>query len=314
MAESNIQSGGTWRNFSKLLYPLRTPNPKLLTKGSVMSFRIGWFSTGRDEAARELLQMVVNHILRGTIPAEIRYVFCNRERGESLESDRFIQWVEAMGIPLVLLSSKDYLPSLRQKDMEAWRRSYHQEIAKRIQHLSVDMIVLAGYMLIVSPAFCETFSIINLHPAEPKGPKGTWQEVIWALIEGRANQTGVMMHLVTRDLDEGPPVTYVTFSIRGPDFDPLWKDFDLRLEKRPFHQLVEEEGENNPLFKEIRRQGVRRELPLMVMTLKALAERRVRVERGKILGEKGDEIEGFYLNQAVGEYLKECNSKFQMNV
>jgi phosphoribosylglycinamide formyltransferase-1 len=273
-----------------------------------MVFQIGWFSTGRDEAARDLLQIVVDHISRGTIPAEIRYIFCNRERGESSKSDQFIQLVEAMKIPLILLSSRDYLPSLRQKDMEGWRTSYHQEIASRIKDLSVDIIVLAGYMLIVSPAFCEVFSIINLHPAEPRGPKGTWQEVIWILIEKRATQTGVMMHLVTKDLDEGPPVTYVTFPIRGPDFDPIWKDFDLKLKKRPFHQLMKEGGENNPLFKEIRRQGVRRELPLVVMTLKTLAEKRVRVEKGKILDGKGNEIEGFCLNKDVEEYLRDSPS------
>jgi phosphoribosylglycinamide formyltransferase-1 len=276
-----------------------------------MSFRIGWFSTGRDEAARSLLKIVLDHISKGTIPAEICYVFCNRERGESLESDRFIQWVESMEIPLILLSSRGYLPSLRQRDKEDWRASYHREIAKRIQNLSVNLIVLAGYMLIVSPAFTEAFSIINLHPAEPKGPKGTWQEVVWALIEKKAVQTGVMMHLVTKDLDEGPPVTYVTFPIKGPKFDRLWKDYDQKLKRRSFSQLVEEEGEDNPLFKEIRREGVRRELPLIVMTLRALAERRVRVEKGNILDAKGDKIEGFCLNKEVEEYLKECNSKFQ---
>jgi phosphoribosylglycinamide formyltransferase-1 len=268
-----------------------------------MVFQIGWFSTGRDEAARDLLQIVVDHISKGIIPAKIRYVFCNRERGESSESDRFIQLVEAMSIPLILLSSRDYLPSLRQKDMEEWRISYHQEITERIQNLPVNIIVLAGYMLIVSPAFCEVFPIINLHPAAPKGPKGTWQEVIWTLIEKRDVQTGVMMHLVTKDLDEGPPVTYVTFPIRGSQFDPLWKDVDLKLKNRSFQQWVKEEGENNPLFKEIRREGVRRELPLIMMALKTLAEKRVRVEMGKILDEKGNEIGGFCLNKEVEEYL-----------
>jgi phosphoribosylglycinamide formyltransferase-1 len=268
-----------------------------------MVFQIGWFSTGRDEAARGLLQVVVDHISKGTIPAKIGYVFCNRERGEFLESELFIQLVKEIEIPLILLSSRDYLPTLRQKDLEAWRTSYDQEIAKRIEKFPVDLIVLAGYMLIVSPAFCEVFSVINLHPAEPKGPKGTWQEVIWALIEKRANQTGVMMHLVTVDLDEGPPVTYVTFPIRGARFDRLWEDFDQKLRDCPFHQLVKEEGEDNPLFKEIRKQGVRRELPLMLMTLKALAEKRVRAEKGKILDEKGNEIEGFCLNKEVEEYL-----------
>jgi phosphoribosylglycinamide formyltransferase-1 len=275
-----------------------------------MVFRIGWFSTGRDEAARELLKIVVEHISKGTIPAEIRYVFCNRERGEFLESDRFIQFVEALKIPLLLLSSRDFLPSLRDREKEAWRISYHQEIAKRLRDFPVDTIVLAGYMLIVSPSFCEAFSIINLHPAAPKGPKGTWQEVIWTLIQQRAAQTGVMMHLVTKDLDEGPPITFVTYPIQGPDFDQLWKDFDAKLKHHSFQQWVKEEGENSPLFREIRRQGVRRELPLIVMTLKALAENRVRIERGKVFNDREEEIEGICLNEEVEEYLRHSNASF----
>jgi hypothetical protein len=40
-----------------------------------MTFRMGWFSTGRDEAARELLQIAAEHISKGAIPTEICYVF-----------------------------------------------------------------------------------------------------------------------------------------------------------------------------------------------------------------------------------------------
>jgi phosphoribosylglycinamide formyltransferase-1 len=270
-----------------------------------MVYRIAWFSTGRDEAAKELLQIVAEQISKGMIPAEIRYVFCNRDRGEAIESDRFIAFVTSLGIPILLFSSKDFLPSLREKDKEEWRKLYHQEIAKRVQNFPVDAIVLAGYMLIVSPSFCESFPIINLHPAAPGGPKGTWQEVIWTLIRQRATETGVMMHLVTKDLDEGPPITFVTFPIRGRDFDRLWDDLDRKLKNRSLLQLVKEEGEHNPLFQEIRRQGVQRELPLIVMTLKALVEKRVRIEKGKVVDEKGNEIEGICLNEEVEEYLKQ---------
>jgi phosphoribosylglycinamide formyltransferase-1 len=273
-----------------------------------MLYRLGWFSTGRDEAAIELLQIVVEHISKGMIPAEIGYVFCNREKGESLESDRFIQFVESLKIRLLLLSARDFSPSLREKNREAWRNSYHQEIAKRLLDFPVDTIVLAGYMLIVSPSFCESFPTINLHPAAPKGPKGTWQEVIWTLIQKRASETGVMMHLVTKDLDEGPPITFVTFPIKGRVFDQLWEDWDKKLKQRSFQQWVREEGENHPLFREIRRQGVRRELPLIVMTLKALSENRVRIERGKVLDDKGKEVEGICLNDEVEEYLKQSHS------
>ena len=268
-----------------------------------MVFQVGWFSTGRDEAARELLQIVGHHISKGAIPAEIRYVFCNRERGESPESDRFIHLVETLNIPLILLSSKDYQPSLREKDRESWRIAYHQEVEKRVRDYPVDVVVLAGYMLIVSPSLCESFSMINLHPAAPGGPKGTWQEVIWALMQQRATETGVMMHLVTKDLDEGPPITYVTFPIIGRDFDRLWEDFEKEQKVCSFQEWVIGKGETHPLFQEIRRQGVRRGLPLIVMTLKALSEKKVRIVTGKVVDQKGKEVEGICLNKEVEEYL-----------
>ena len=37
-----------------------------------------------------------------------------------------------------------------------------------------DLSLLAGYMLIISPEMCRRYPLINLHPAAPDGPKGTW--------------------------------------------------------------------------------------------------------------------------------------------
>ena len=63
---------------------------------------------------------------------------------------------------------------------------------------------MAGYMLISSPAFCRRYAILNLHPALPGDPTGTWQQVIWQLLEDDAAETGAMMHLATAQLDRGP--------------------------------------------------------------------------------------------------------------
>src|SRR3990172_8717861 len=47
--------------------------------------------------------------------------------------------------------------------------------------------MLAGYMLIATELLCERYDLLNLHPAAPDGPAGAWQEVIWRLIEERAD-------------------------------------------------------------------------------------------------------------------------------
>ena len=61
--------------------------------------------------------------------------------------------------------------------------------------------------------------MINLHPAAPNGPDGTWQEVIWKLIEQRADHSGVKIHLVTEELDRGPTIAYCRYPIHSPAFD-----------------------------------------------------------------------------------------------
>jgi len=49
-------------------------------------------------------------------------------------------------------------------------------------------MLLAGYMLVVGDVMCKKFDMINLHPAAPDGPAGTWQEVIWQLIKEKAEK------------------------------------------------------------------------------------------------------------------------------
>jgi len=71
-----------------------------------------------------------------------------------------------------------------------------REIMRRIKGYSPDLCVLAGYMLVVGPEMCQRYNMINLHPAAPR-PQRHLAEVIWKLIESKASETGVMMHLVT---------------------------------------------------------------------------------------------------------------------
>ena len=270
-----------------------------------MSYTMGWFSTGRDEAARELLGTVHESISKGVIPGRISYVFCNRRPGETLESDRFIELAKMLEIKVIFLSSAEFEPRIRSVSPEIWRSKYHEEAMNRVQKYGAEVIVLAGYMLIVSPEMCRRSTMINLHPAKPGGPKGTWQEVIWELIRDGASETGAMMHLVTDQLDEGPPITYCTFPVRGEGFDPLWDTMRRALMEKNMADMIGEGGEKNPLFMEIRRQGVRREVPLLVYTLKALGEGRIRVIEGKVVDDKGQEVEPILLNDEVEAYLRE---------
>ncbi len=270
-----------------------------------MAYRIGWFTTGRDEAAFALLNCVWERIKEGIIPGEISYVFVSRAPGEASVTDQLFELAGKVAPVVLHLSARDFAPDLRQENRELWRDRYHQEVAALIRPYSVEVIVLAGYMLIVSARMCQEFPMINLHPAPPGGPAGTWQEVIWKLLEMRAPESGVMMHLVTPELDKGPPLTYCTFSLRGGKLEPLWEAFEKKVAEKGLPAVMAEEGESEPLFAAIREEGVKRELPLIVYTLKALAEGRVRVGRGVVLDSRGLPLKHPYcLNQEIEEHLR----------
>jgi phosphoribosylglycinamide formyltransferase-1 len=253
-------------------------------------YRLGWFSTGRDKAARDLLTVAQQSIALGEIEAEIAFVFCNREPGEAKESDLFLKLVKSYGLPLVYFSYRDF----KAGKGAGWRLEYDREVMKRLPGSPPDLCVLAGYMLIVGEEMCRRYNMINLHPAAPGGPKGTWQEVIWQLIDSKAEETGVMMHLVTPELDMGPPVTYCTFPIRGKPFDKYWRE----LEK-----IKKNRGENNPLFKLIRKHGLAREFPLIIATLKAFSQGRVKIDNGNVVDAEGKAIKGYNLTDEINQQI-----------
>jgi len=245
---------------------------------------IGWFSTGRDEAAQRLLQVAQDKIRRGDINGRISFVFSNREPGEAKESDLFFELVRSYNIPLVYLSHKKFKTAEKEKE---WRITYDREVDKRIEPFAPDLCVLAGYMLIVSEVLCQKYNMINLHPAPPGGPTGSWQEVIWTLIENKADTAGAMIHVVTPELDRGPVVSYCLFSIKGGPFAEYWRKED-----------------KDTLFRLIRQHELAREFPLIIMTLQALSRGEVSIKNKRVVDARGKLISGYNLSRKVDEEVK----------
>ncbi|PMP65191.1 MAG: formyl transferase [Thermodesulfobacterium geofontis] len=255
--------------------------------------RIGWFTTGRDEAAIDLLKIVYSEIKRGFLPLKIAYVFISKELGEGIFSDKLINLAKKeLGLKVISFSALRFEPELRKKDKELWRKLYHEEVLKRLDE-EIDFGVLAGYMWIVSPKFCNSLKLINLHPALPGGPKGSWQEVMWQLISARSAETGAMMHLVTPELDEGPPISFFRLPLRTPEFLPLWEETEKKLLKYHLTGLKNLEGEENRLFKKIREEELKRELPLIVYTLKYLGEDKILFDSEDLPLDLTEEIENY---------------------
>ena len=268
-------------------------------------YKLGWFATSRGKTSKKLLEAVWNSIRRGEIKAEIAFVFSNREAGEGENSDRFFELARSYHIPLICLSSKRFKAEQgsrflgEQDNLPRWRQEYDRAAMKLLDGFHPDLCVLAGYMLIVGREMCQRYNMINLHPAAPGGPAGTWQEVIWQLIRNKAKETGAMMHLVTPELDKGPVVTYCTFSIRGEPFDNYWQE----IAGRPLEEVMKE-GEANSLFRLIREQGVARELPLVIATIRAFSEGEVSITIDKrVVDAAGCPIKGYDLTGEIDKIL-----------
>src|SRR3989304_4498062 len=246
--------------------------------------RLGWLSTGRDKAARDLLTTVYEAIQRKEIKGRIAFVFSNREPGEDRESDLFLELVKSYKLPLVTFSSARF----RSTSSPARRLEYDRQIMKKIARFRAELLVLAGCMVISGGGeLCQRFPMLTLPPAPPGGPRGTWQEVIWQLLRERAQGSGVMVHLVTPQLDQGPPVAYCTYPLRGGDLDPLWRE----VEKRPWEEITRT-GEGLPLFQAIRREGLKREFALILANLRALGEGDAKIKDGQVLDRDGRAIPG----------------------
>ena len=69
---------------------------------------IGWFSTGRGEGSRGLLNFVQTRLGETGANARINFVFSNRGRGEAEGSDEFFGLVDSYGIPLITHSSTEF--------------------------------------------------------------------------------------------------------------------------------------------------------------------------------------------------------------
>jgi len=262
--------------------------------------RVGWFSTGRGEGSRGLLDFVQSHIARGGLDATIDFVFSNRERGEAEGSDEFFQLVGDHGLSLETFSSSKFARS-RGFPFAQVRAEYDGRVMDRLTGYQPDICVLAGYMLIVSGPMCRRYPLLNLHPALPDGPIGTWQQVIWKLMETRAELTGAMVHLATEEVDRGPVVSHCTVPIAGPGFAPHWdalSGLDLR-------EVKESQGEILPLFRLIREAEYAKEPYLLLETLRAISEGKVVVGEGGVLDPWGRALaltsaRGINLDQEIG--------------
>ncbi len=96
------------------------------------------------------------------------------------------------------------------------REKYDSKIIEMLEEEKIDLVVLAGYMLLLSQEFVHRFKnkILNIHPALLPSFKGT--HGIKDAYRYGVKVTGVTVHFVDEDLDRGPIILQEAFPI-NPD-------------------------------------------------------------------------------------------------
>ena len=270
---------------------------------------IGWFSTGRGEGSRGLLSFVQQRLTETGADARIDFVFSNREQGEAEGSDEFFKLVEGYRIPLITHSSSAFRKAVGGR-FSSHRDEFDQQVMDKLAGRDVDVCVLAGYMLIVGGKMCRQYPLLNLHPALPDGPTGTWQDVVWSLLRTRAAKTGAMVHLATEEVDRGPVISHVTVPITGPGFDRYWES----LQGKDLDRIKKTEGEDFALFQAIRKEQYRREPYLLFETLLAVSQGEIVVREGKVFDASGIPLprsmpNGLCLDQRIAAAMREDPAK-----
>lgn len=271
-----------------------------------MSFEIGWFSDGEDSEARDRLAAVQNAIDSKKLDAEISFVFCTHDPGEGKEPNLFLRLVDSIGIPFVSVSHQKFVSESGTAKGSTDKISdrgieYDRRVMVALEQFQPQICVLAGYGPLTGPELCQKFNMLNLQPAAPGGPTGTWQEVIWQLIDSDAKETGVVMRVMTPEPDKVPVAAVSTFQIRGRAFDPLWK----LVKGKPITQIKREQGERNSLFIKIREQGLAREYPLIIATIGAFSEGKMKITPDKqVVDGDGKPVSGFDFTDEIERQLK----------
>ncbi len=174
------------------------------------------------------LQAIIDAVQAGELDAEIVVVVSNRKAAYGLVR------AEQAGIPTLYFPLKPY------RDAGRSREEYDADLAERVFAYEPDLIVLVGWMHVLSPAFLDRFPnrVINLHPALPGQFPGTHaiQRAYEAFQRGEIDRTGVMVHYVVPEVDAGPVIVSEEVPIYPSDtLDTL----EARIHKTEHRLIVE---------------------------------------------------------------------------
>lgn len=162
-------------------------------------------------------------IVEAQIPgAEVVAVIANKPDAAG------IAWAEAQGIDTLVVTHKNYDS----------REAFDQALASFIDGYEADLVVLAGFMRILTAEFVHHFAgrLINIHPSLLPSFTGLHTHER-ALSEG-VKVHGCTVHFVTADLDHGPIIIQATVPVLENDTADSLSARVLQQEHRIYPQAV----------------------------------------------------------------------------
>ncbi len=147
------------------------------------------------------LQAIINQIDAGNINAEIAAVISNRADAYGLKR------AENAGIDNIVLDHSHFSD----------RESFDQSLAQIVNSYSPDLIVLAGFMRILSDGFVEQFDgkLINIHPSLLPKYKGLHTHK--RALESGDSEHGASVHFVIPELDSGAVIVQGVVNVKNDD-------------------------------------------------------------------------------------------------
>jgi phosphoribosylglycinamide formyltransferase-1 len=168
------------------------------------------------------LRAIATGALAATLPVDIRAVVSDRADAAGLA------WARDAGLRCVVLSPQQF------RD----RAHYDEALAALVASFEPGLVVLAGFMRILGPAFVDRFGdrMLNIHPSLLPRHRGlhTHRRVL----EAGDREHGASAHFVTRELDGGPVVIQASVPVRDGDDETSLAERVLAVEHRIYPEAI----------------------------------------------------------------------------
>lgn len=174
------------------------------------------------------LQSIINAVEEKRLDAKIEIVLSNKADAFGLER------AKKHGVSTVVLDHKSY----------SSREAYDQAVVELLQKRGVELVVLAGFMRLLSPAFIKAYSnrIMNIHPALLPSFPGL--QVQKKAVEHGVRFAGCTVHFVNEECDEGPIIIQAVVPVFADDTEETLGARILKQEHRIYPQAIQLYAEN----------------------------------------------------------------------